>query len=34
MIAAWRPIPSDRGINDARTAGEIWKNNPKNGVSG
>lgn len=34
MIAAWRPTPSDRDVNDARTAGEIWKNNPKNGISG
>ena len=34
MIAAWKPVPSDRTINDARTAGEAWKNNPKNGVSG
>ena len=34
MIAGWKPVPSDRTINDARTAGEAWKNNPKNGVSG
>jgi localization factor PodJL len=34
MIAAWKPMPSDRVINDARAAGEIWKNNPKNGISG
>lgn len=34
MIAAWRPSPSSRDINDARTAGEIWKNNPKNGMNG
>jgi localization factor PodJL len=34
MIAAWKPIPFDRSVNDARTAGEAWKQNPKNGVSG
>ncbi|MBY0558941.1 tetratricopeptide repeat protein [Hyphomicrobium sp.] len=34
MIAAWKPSPSSRDINDARTAGEIWKSNPKNGMNG
>ena len=34
MIAGWRPTPSARDVNDARTAGEIWKNNPKNGING
>ncbi|HEY8193867.1 MAG TPA: sel1 repeat family protein [Hyphomicrobium sp.] len=34
MIAAWKPIPFDRTVNDARTAGEAWKQNPKNGVNG
>ncbi|MET0408512.1 MAG: sel1 repeat family protein [Hyphomicrobium sp.] len=34
MIAAWRPAPADRTINDARTAGEQWKKNPRNGVAG
>lgn len=34
MITAWKPSPSSRDINDARTAGEIWKNNPKNGMNG
>jgi localization factor PodJL len=34
MIAAWKPTPFDRGVNDARAAGEAWKQNPKNGVSG
>lgn len=34
MIVAWKPAPSSRDVNDARTAGEIWKNNPKNGMNG
>jgi localization factor PodJL len=34
MVGAWKPVPFDRGVNDARTAGEEWKRNPKNGVSG
>jgi localization factor PodJL len=34
MIANWRPVATDRAINDARTAGEAWKDNPKNGISG
>ncbi|MGO4682960.1 tetratricopeptide repeat protein [Hyphomicrobium sp. 2TAF46] len=34
MIAAWKPMPSAHAVNDARTAGEMWKNNPKNGVNG
>ncbi|MBS0269815.1 MAG: sel1 repeat family protein [Proteobacteria bacterium] len=34
LIAAWKPMPSTRTVNDARTAGEMWKNNPKNGVNG
>ncbi|WP_052699420.1 tetratricopeptide repeat protein [Hyphomicrobium sp. 99] len=34
MIAAWKPTQSTRTVNDARTAGEMWKNNPKNGVNG
>ena len=34
MIRDWKPVPSDRGVNDARTAGEAWKKNPKNGVGG
>jgi localization factor PodJL len=34
MIKAWHPLQYDRNINDARVAGEEWKKNPKNGVSG
>ena len=34
MIAAWKPVPTTRAVNDARTAGEMWKNNPKNGMNG
>jgi localization factor PodJL len=34
MIAAWRPLPTDRTVNDAIAAGELWKKNPKNGVNG
>lgn len=34
MIAEWRPAPVDRGTNDARMAGEEWKKNPKNGITG
>lgn len=34
MIGEWKPIPFDRGVNDARMAGEEWKRNPKNGVAG
>jgi localization factor PodJL len=34
MIAAWKPIPVDRNVNDARAAGEEWKKNPKNGITG
>lgn len=34
MIAAWRPIPINRAANDPRMAGEEWKHNPKNGITG
>jgi localization factor PodJL len=34
MIRDWKLMPSDRGVNDALTAGEAWKKNPKNGLSG
>lgn len=34
MIAAWKPIPVNRAVNDARVAGQEWKNNPKNGIPG
>lgn len=34
LISAWKPIPFDRSVNDARMAGEEWKRNPKNGVAG
>jgi localization factor PodJL len=34
MIGEWRPIPVDRGVNDARLAGEEWKKNPKKSVAG
>jgi localization factor PodJL len=34
MIDTWRPTPSDRTVNDALAAGELWKKNPKNGISG
>jgi localization factor PodJL len=34
MIAAWKPMPVDRAVNDARIAGEAWKRNPKNGITG
>jgi localization factor PodJL len=30
----WKPLPANRVINNARVAGELWKKNPKNGVSG
>ncbi|WP_290982169.1 tetratricopeptide repeat protein [Hyphomicrobium sp.] len=34
MISNWRLVPTDRAVNDAVVAGELWKKNPKNGVSG
>jgi localization factor PodJL len=34
MMAAWKLTPTDRTVNDAVVAGELWKRNPKNGVSG
>ncbi|WP_041320741.1 tetratricopeptide repeat protein [Hyphomicrobium denitrificans] len=34
MISEWRPIPVDRGVNDARLAGEEWKKNPNASVAG
>lgn len=34
QIATWRSKRSDPEINDARKAGEAWKNNPSNGVNG
>ncbi len=34
MVDSWRPLPTDRSINDALAAGELWKKNPKNGVTG
>jgi localization factor PodJL len=34
MIAAWKPIPVDRAVNDARVAGQEWQKNPKNGIAG
>jgi localization factor PodJL len=34
MIRDWKLMPSDRGVNDALTAGEAWKKNPKNGLNG
>lgn len=34
MVDSWRPLPTDRNINDALAAGELWKKNPKNGVTG
>ncbi|MBS0232794.1 MAG: SEL1-like repeat protein [Proteobacteria bacterium] len=34
MVDAWRPTPTDRTINDALAASELWKKNPKNGVNG
>ncbi len=34
MVRDWKPAPADRGVNDALTAGEAWKKNPKNGVNG
>lgn len=34
MIAAWKPIPVDRSVNDARVAGQEWQTNPKNGIPG
>jgi len=34
MIAEWKPMASTRMVNDARAAGEMWKNNPKNGMNG
>jgi localization factor PodJL len=34
MLAAWQITPSDRTVNDALTAGELWKKNPKNGTNG
>ncbi len=34
MISAWKPIPVDRAVNDARVAGQEWQKNPKNGIPG
>lgn len=34
MVDAWRPLSTDRTVNDAIAAGELWKKNPKNGVDG
>lgn len=34
LIANWRLVPSDRTINDALVAGDLWKKNPKNGIAG
>ena len=34
MIAEWKPMASTRMVNDVRAAGEMWKNNPKNGMNG
>ena len=34
MTTGWKPQTVDRAVNDARIAGEAWKKNPKNGVSG
>ncbi len=34
IIASWKLVPTDRTVNDAIVAGELWKKNPKNGVSG
>ena len=34
MVDAWRPTPTDRTVNDALAASELWKKNPKNGVNG
>jgi localization factor PodJL len=34
MIEAWQPVPINRAANDPRMAGEQWKHNPKNGITG
>lgn len=34
MLSSWRAIPMDKTVNDSRLAGEAWKKNPKNGISG
>ncbi|WP_409562392.1 sel1 repeat family protein [Hyphomicrobium sp. MC8b] len=34
MIDAWRMTPTDRAINDAHVAGDLWKQNPRNGLNG
>lgn len=34
MIEEWRPISVNRAANDPRLAGEQWKHNPKNGITG
>ncbi len=34
MIGMWKPKSANAQINDARKAGEAWKANPANGVSG
>ncbi len=34
MVASWKALPYDREVNDAHSAGEAWKKNPKNGVNG
>ena len=34
LISQWRAKPADPLANDARSAGEAWKKNPANGVSG
>lgn len=34
LVAAWHPVATDKEVNDSRVAGEAWKKNPKNGISG
>ncbi|MFA5955511.1 sel1 repeat family protein [Hyphomicrobium sp.] len=34
LVAAWTIMPTDRTINDALVAGELWKKDPKNGING
>lgn len=34
LIGTWKAQPADQKVNDPRKAGEAWKSNPANGVSG
>jgi localization factor PodJL len=34
LVSNWRMIPSERAINDALVAGDLWKKGQKSGISG